>query len=260
VSAGEENLAIDAGIYEPAPTPMPTPTNEPAATPTPTPLVDPEIFDPEETLILMSSSTVSEGGEVVLTLEGYNLDNLGTATVEVVYDPNILVMINCTKDPDGLFDLVQCNREYGPDRIRFNITSVTGVSGDVTIATLIFQAVGQSGDRSDIAISLPTLANAASESLIIDVMDGWILISPASVGDVTCDGVFNAIDALFMLQYDVGLREASNSCTHPDPSKDILLSTECDVNEDGLCNSVDALFSMQCDVGIANAVCPAIIR
>jgi len=243
VNAGEENLTIDAGIYEPAPTPTPTSTN--AATDTPTPMPTPAdeatatptpAVDPEGTLIMASSNTVGEGENVVITLAGYNLDNLGTATVEVVYDPNVLVMI------------------------RFNITSVTGVSGDVTIAELTFQAAGQNGDRSDISISLPTVANADSESQIIDVKDGWILISPIHVGDVSCDGVFNAVDGLFMLQYDVGLREASSSCTQPDPSQATLLITDCDINADGQCNAVDALLSLQCDVGMVNAACPAIMR
>ena len=241
--------------------PEPTATLEPTATPEPEPTFTPTpAAGPEGPVIMVSTDTIGEGEEVVVTLEGFNLAALGTATIEVVYDPAVLTLVSCDKDPNGLFDLVQCNRDFGPDRVRFNITSLTGVSGDVTIAELTFQATGQNGDRSDINVLLPTVANSAGAPLTFSVVDGWVIISAVRMGDVNCDGVRNAVDAMMSMQYDIGLREASPTCTQPQRSKAILLLADCDVSDDGQCNAVDALLTLQCDVGLANATCPAIIR
>jgi len=75
-------------------------------------------------------------------------------------------------------------------------------------------------------------------------------------GDVSCDGMRNVIDALFILQKEVGMRHATNSCIVPMPA-DSLYTAFCDVSNDSLCNVVDALFILQCEVGISNVLCPA---
>ena len=77
------------------------------------------------------------------------------------------------------------------------------------------------------------------------------------LGDVNCDDVVNVIDALFILQYEVGLRAANSGCPLPPSPPDTLNVDACDVNDDTLCNVVDALFVLQCEVGIPNALCPA---
>ena len=72
-------------------------------------------------------------------------------------------------------------------------------------------------------------------------------------GDVNCDATRNAVDALFILQFDVGMRRSSSQC--PLPSETLYTPT-CDVNEDAACTIIDALFVVQCSVGITNAACP----
>ena len=83
-------------------------------------------------------------------------------------------------------------------------------------------------------------------------------LTPPTLGDVNCDGIVNVIDALFILQYEVGLRVDTDQCPLPPPPPDTLNVANCDVNDDGLCNVVDALFILQCEVGISNAFCPLI--
>jgi|GEM_PF-1321192 len=83
--------------------------------------------------------------------------------------------------------------------------------------------------------------------------------SPTQVrmGDVTCDSEINSVDGLFILQYDVGLRDASDNC--PDDVQfqgQVFNPLFCDVNTDGFCGPVDALWILRCEVGLANAFCP----
>lgn len=73
-------------------------------------------------------------------------------------------------------------------------------------------------------------------------------------GNVNCDRTYNIVDALFIAQYTVGLRQPE-AC----PLTDITTQFDiagCDVNRDGVCNIVDALFIAQCTVGIENVFCP----
>ena len=78
-----------------------------------------------------------------------------------------------------------------------------------------------------------------------------------SDGDVNCDSLVNVVDALFVLQFEVGLRVDSGGCPLPSPPPDTLNVAVCDVTGDTDCNVVDALFILQCEVGIPNVLCPA---
>jgi len=71
-------------------------------------------------------------------------------------------------------------------------------------------------------------------------------------GDVNCDGQRTIIDAMFILQYDIGSRTSTNQCPI---STTELATPSCDVNNDGQCNVIDAMFILQCDIGIANVAC-----
>jgi len=77
----------------------------------------------------------------------------------------------------------------------------------------------------------------------------------AEVGDVNCDGSINVVDAMFIMQYGVDMRQSSDAC--PSTTVDELYEDACDVNGDSTCNVVDAMFIMQCNVDIANDFCPA---
>lgn len=76
----------------------------------------------------------------------------------------------------------------------------------------------------------------------------------APLGDVSCDSEANVIDASWILQYDVGLRQAANSCPL---APDTILLDACDVNGDSACDVRDALWLLQCSVGLSNSFCPA---
>jgi hypothetical protein len=106
---------------------------------------------------------------------------------------------------------------------------------------------------NSIAITTPHVTdpgpgpNTASTDLTVDVI--------SRLGDVNCDDTLTAVDALFVLQYIVGLRAGSNQC--PPPVDTLLYLPAANVNGDGKVSAVDALFILQCVVGIPNVLCPA---
>jgi len=73
---------------------------------------------------------------------------------------------------------------------------------------------------------------------------------------VNCDDQANVIDALFIVQYEVGVREAAYQCPLANPETQLNV-TLADVSGDGAVNVIDALFIAQCDVGVPNRACPA---
>jgi hypothetical protein len=132
--------------------------------------------------------------------------------------------------------------------------STTGVPGDSRLAEVLFQAAGSAGDSSVLDVRLLAMAGPEGEAIEAGALDGLIAIGAAS-GDVNCDGSTNAVDAMFILQREVGLRpDDSDSCPQPERG---LYRPGCDVSRDGLCNVIDALLIMQCEAGVANPFCPS---
>jgi len=74
-------------------------------------------------------------------------------------------------------------------------------------------------------------------------------------GDVNCDEQLNVVDALYITQYDVGLRTDSGSCPLSNSSTQIYADAG-NISGDSQVNAIDALFILQCTVGISNSFCP----
>jgi len=180
---------------------------------------------------------------------------VSTATINVTYDPAVLRVVSCDKDSEDVFDLTQCNQNFSSNVVRFNVTSLSGVSGDIPMAKITFEAIGQDGDASPIGIEVMTITDALGTPLPITVVDGRVVISSQRMGDVNCDGKRNIVDSLFTLQYDVALRDGSDTCTQPQRNARILYKPVCDVSLDTQCGVLDALFTLQCDVGLSNPSC-----
>jgi len=203
---------------------------------------------------------VTENEEFVLVIESENLENIAAITIEMIYDPEVLELLGCTKDPNGAFDIPNCNPEFADDRLRFNIVSISpdGVTGDITIAEMVFKAIGTNGDSSDIEVILSSFANPAGTDLRdqTTVRNGSVTIAAARRGDVTCDNILSPVDALFILQGDIGLREASEGCKIVGRNALPFNTSRCDVNNDNQCNAIDTLLILQCDVEVPNVLCP----
>ncbi len=184
---------------------------------------------------------------------------MGGATIEVHYDPSKLDANACNNDPDNLYDAGVCSPAFDddnidPDIVRFNVTSAAGVSGDSTLAEITFNDAGCTpGEEITLDVQIVIFVDPGGSAITVNDEDGSLLCG--KTGDVNCDGLQNVVDGLFILQYDVGLRDASEEC--PPPS-DTLFLPLCDVNGDTFCNVIDALFVLQCDVGIPNVKCPLV--
>ena len=140
--------------------------------------------------------------------------------------------------------------------VLFNVGSSEGQSANSSMAEISFRAIGDIGDISPLTIEIRNFVDTAGRDISVSNEDGQIKITDALLGDVSCDGQINIIDAMFVFQYDVELREGVIGCSLADPTTMMNLDV-CDVNIDGQCNSTDGLFIMQCVDGFnVHAFCP----
>ena len=175
-----------------------------------------------------------------------------TVTVNVVDTP-VAVNDSATTDEDTPVSVnVLANDTYTG-----NVTMDVGqpTSGVVTNlnGTLTYTPTANFNGTDVVTYSISTgnlQSNTATVTLTVN--------SVADTGDVSCDtpSVVNTSDALFILQFNVGLRAGVDQCPLPAGNNHINVAA-CDVNGDTQCNSTDALFILQCNVGINNAFCPA---
>ena len=228
----------------PTATPV-TPTPEPTASPTPT--------GTTSALLQLPDVTVRPSEMMTLTLNASDLAALSSATVYVYYDNTVVQGTGCVANPDNAFDLAICNVEDGIGRVSLSIVDAAGQSGDVAMMQLLFNAVGTNNEQAILTLSASPFADANGGSLAYQVDDGSVTILDVS-GDVDCDNDSDSVDALFVLQYTVGSRAASNSCP---PENGAMYLPACDVDGSNSCDVVDGLFILQCSVGINNALCPA---
>ena len=217
-----------------------------------------------DVVVSVGDGTAAPGGSITVPVEvlGVPPGSLGPADINIEYPPALLDATACDPDPDGVFDVESCdvafdNNDIPPDAVQCLVSDVSGESGDLTICTITFDVSVECPPGGPPILVTPivlTLVDPSEAPILFTTEPGEITCElPFTLGDVNCDDERNVIDALFVLQHDVGLRAASEEC--PPPSGALFLPA-CDVNDDSSCNVIDALFILQCDVGITNVLCP----
>lgn len=157
----------------PDPTPEPTPTQIPTPTPTPAPFVwaGSGIAPPSTTI------TIPVG------VSHLQLPGLGSASIDVQYNPALLEAVSCRPDPQGVFDSQSCDLVYeqdgvNPDVLRFGLDSSSGVSGNPKLADLGFRAVGAAGEATPLDVVIRVFETPSREPLSFPAFDGLICIAP----------------------------------------------------------------------------------
>jgi hypothetical protein len=138
---------------------------------------------------------VAPGQSVTLALDALGAtQGVGAATVDVGFDPAIVSVTGCTADPASVFDLASCNPDFASDTVRFVGISAGGVSGDLALADLTFQAVGSVGDVSPLNVTVQTFADTNGFDILNTDEDGSIDITPCPDSDG--DGFDDCVEAI----------------------------------------------------------------
>ena len=123
--------------------------------------------------------------------------------------------------------------------VSFNGAALSGVSGDVTIATIRFNATGTTGDETilDLAAGLWDMSTLP---IPVETMSGSVHL--LLYGDASGDGRVDQADTLCVLKWIVGLEDK------PDIGTPGFLAA--DVNQNRVIDVGDAMFIAQYNVGL----------
>jgi hypothetical protein len=207
------------------------------------------------TRVRIGSGQAPPGGQVTLPLDALDVPplGLGAFTVDIAYEAGVVTPTSYVGDPDSRFDSVLCNLNYGPDTVRCTgIRATSDAVGDLMLAEITFEVEPDApmDYQSPLALTVATFADTQGYDIPHATEDGSIRVG--LVGNVDCDQDVDAVDALFILQYVVGLRSVTNQC--PLPAGTLYLpaaDAQCDNDVD----AVDALFVLQHVVGLRPELC-----
>jgi hypothetical protein len=174
---------------------------------------------------------------------------VGAATIDIAYDPAVAEPTGWSAGPG--WDMVQCSLEYAPNKVRCSAIDAAGMAGDSLVAELTFHCIGETGQCTSLDVTVATLADPDGNPMPWLDEDGQFCCG--GCGDVNCDDAVDAVDAMFILQHEVGLRPCSDQCP---PLEDTLYCPACEpVDCDTDCDVVDALFVLQHVVGLRDKLC-----
>jgi hypothetical protein len=204
-------------------------------------------------VLLECSLSICVEVTIVRVDQGISVEALGVLapgvsafTIDATYNPAALTPLECSVNPE--FDTGLCNHEAGPSTVlATGIETECVLTGDVPLVTMPFEPTAPVCP-DDLTVSVETLADCEGTDMSVIVDDKWW------VGDADRDFDKDAVDALFILQHVVGMREGSDQC--PAPPGDIHLPS-ADADCDGDVDAVDALFVLQHVVGLRPVLCPS---
>ena len=172
--------------------------------------------------------TAASGGAVELTLSGHSEQAIGALGIDVRFDETLVTPHSCQSE------IALCNTGAQPGLLRLNSVSLQGFSGDITFATIVFEAIGPAGSTALIDVEVTTLSDTIGNDMLdqVSVTDGSVTIDGLAPltppGDANCDSTLSAADSLAVIADLGGVYEAG-------------CFGLADVNCDGKVDAADAL-------------------
>ncbi len=172
--------------------------------------------------------TVASGGAVEVTLSGHSEQAIGAFGINVLFDEALVTPHSCQTA------IAICNTSAGPGLLRLNSVNLLGFSGDITFATIVFEAVGPAGATALIDVDVTALSDTVGIDMLdqVTVTDGSVTIDGLAPltppGDANCDSTLSAADGLAIIGDLAGVYEAG-------------CFGLADVNCDGKVDTADAL-------------------
>ncbi len=191
------------------------------------------------------SMTVGETGSVALSVFDVPEPGLGFWTIDIAFDSMILGAASCAPQLGGV-----CNPEFTDSSVRTTGASASGLVGSFNFGSVTFECLTEG--TSPLEFHVVAFADATigdPQDIHADTVDGEITCSrlPAVqplVGDASCDGAVNVVDAALVLQFNAGLL-GSLPCVG-----------NADANVDGRINAIDVALILQFTAGLLDSLEP----
>lgn len=190
----------------------------------------------------------TESTDITITISP-NSSAIAAVGALISYDSSAMQATACSV----LIGLGACNVDVAGE-INVQTVDAAGWASETDLFSVSFTGVAVSGIEP-LTISVTEAYAVDTIEIVGEVENGAIVAGDyPSRGDVNCDNFVDVIDALFIVQYDVTVREPLTSCPLPNPTDEMNL-TRGDFNQDGFVDVIDALFIAQCDAFVQNGFC-----
>jgi len=135
--------------------------------------------------VQIGSESAPPGENVTVRLEVLDVPEpgLGSYTIDISYDPAVVDPVGCAPDPGGVLDVKLCNLDFerndvNPDTIRIGGFQMNpGTVGDVALADITFQAIGEPDQCSDLTLEVVELTDTNGPNIPYHVENGSICIA-----------------------------------------------------------------------------------
>ena len=200
--------------------------------------------------VVIGSDSVLPGESATVSLQALDIPggggSLGAVTVDVVYDPDVVNITNCDPDPGNLLAFSICNTSLALNTVRVTgIDDEGGVSGDLLLADLTFQAIGAAGEVSPLVVLIVTFADTNGLDIPVSGQNGSIEIlaptptpTPTPCSDGDGDGWCDSSE--IYLGTDPNLRCAATPGLDDEGPPD---AWPVDFNDDRRANMQDVIFA-----------------
>ncbi|EHQ34343.1 cohesin domain-containing protein [Methanoplanus limicola] len=185
------------------------------------------------------------GTEVKIPVIVKNVDDLAAFQMTFAYDSPALTVKDVQAGEIGGFYKNLLNGSA-----IFNGAQVSGLTGDITTATIIVNVSGKSGDTSKLNLDAELWDNNGLE-IPVSVTNGNALVM--LYGDANNDGKVNQADTLKVLKWVVGI-DADN------PISGTTRFTQVDVTRNNYVDVGDAMFISQHNVGLRDEYFDIILK
>lgn len=195
-------------------------------------------YDPstDTAIIAIADAAASPSDTTTTQITIDDMTNFGAATVTLSYDPTVVQIGNVTAGDVGT-PTPSIDNTAGTATITAYVSTAIGPDSPITFANVELLAVGNDGESSPLTLEVTTLADVDGTPVPATTESGVFTISGLR-GDANDDGMINVVDAMFVAQYVVGNRDASD-----------LNMANADANLGGTVDVVDAMFIAQYVVG-----------
>jgi len=185
--------------------------------------------------------TVGPGAAFDFAVTGHSETPIGAFGISITFDEDVVTPQSCQSS------IALCNKGASDGELRLNGVSLAGYSGDITFATIVFEAADSGASAIDIEVT--AMADTDSHDIEGDVVvtDGSVTIDDGAMstppGDANCDSVVNAADGLAVLSQLAGAGDSG-------------CFSLADVNCDDKVNTADALAILR-QIGGLDVTLPA---
>jgi len=128
------------------------------------------VFPVSGATVTIGDYAVAPDGSVVAQMIANNVTNLGSATVNLIFDPSVVHVTSVAAGTGNAMTLgLISNIDNSSGFAKISIGSLTGLSGDVIIANFAMDAVGREGTSSPLDIEIVSFSDASVNGYNIPV-------------------------------------------------------------------------------------------